>query len=189
MTDLEIFQSRINYINQFKRTEINTTYEDAKFLRVIVQSINAKNGIEIGSANGFGAIHMGMGFEHTGGHLHTIEIDPRMVKQCRQNIKEAGLEKTITCIFGDALKVLPNMEGKYDFVFIDAHKPDYYKYFKAIEPKLKPGAVIVADNVIRAANLMRDFLDAVEKDPNYDMVTFRASDQKRVGMAVIYKIK
>ena len=54
----------------------------------------------------------------------------------------------MTVINGDALKTLPALEGEFDFVFIDANKPDYLKYLKAIEPKLKKGAVVVADNVI-----------------------------------------
>lgn len=71
--------------------------------------------------------------------------------------------------------MLPKLEGEFDFVFIDAAKRDYYAYFKAIEPKLKPGAVIVADNVIRYAYTMRDFLSAMEADPADDMLIFQAS--------------
>ena len=60
------------------------------------------------------------------------------------------LEKTVKVVEGDALEVLPQLEGEYDFVFIDAVKSDYLKYFKALEPKLMAGSVIVADNVIRS---------------------------------------
>jgi predicted O-methyltransferase YrrM len=112
-----------------------------------------------------------------------------MVKACRENLKKVGLEKTVTCIEGDALKTLPTLEGKFDFVFIDAVKRDYLKYFKIIEPKLKPGAVIVADNVIRSARAMRDFLDYIQESPKYDTVIIRASMEKKDGMSVSYKIK
>jgi len=95
----------------------------------------------------------------------------------------------VSVVEGDALKVLPTLEGEYDFIFIDAVKSDYLKYFQAIEPKLKPGAVIVADNVIKSANAMRDFLDLMANDPNYHMTIIRASELKSDGMAVIYKVK
>jgi len=180
---------RNQFIKNFQRTWLNTTVGDAMMLRILVESMKAKRGIEVGSATGFGAVNMGIGFERNGGHLYTLEIDPRMVKTCRDNLKKAGLEKTVTCIEGDALKTLPTLEGKFDFVFIDALKRDYLKYLKLIEPKLKPGAVIVADNVIRSAGAMKDFLDYIQESPDYDTVIIRASMEKNDGMSVSYKIR
>jgi predicted O-methyltransferase YrrM len=180
---------RERFVKNFQRTSLNTTIGDAMMLRILVESAGAKRGLEVGSANGFGAINMGIAFERTGGHLYTLEIDPQMVKACRENLKKVGLEKTVTCIEGDALKTLPTLEGKFDFVFIDAVKRDYLKYFKIIEPKLKPGAVIVGDNVIRSARAMRDFLDYIQESPKYDTVIIRASMEKKDGMSVSYKIK
>lgn len=185
----DVQKFRENFIKNFQRTGLNTTPGDAAFLRIILESSNAQRGIEVGSASGYGAINMGMGFERTGGHLITIDIDPGMVRQSRENVKKMGLEKTVTVVEGDALEVIPNLEGKFDFIFIDAVKQDYFKYFKAAQPLLKPGAVIVADNVIRFADQMRDFLDAMENDPDYDMVIIKCSEEKRDGMAVIYKVR
>ena len=180
---------RQRFLANFKRTWLNTTPEDALLLRILVQSRNAQRGIEVGSANGFGALNMGIGFERTGGHLYTIDIDPKMVEECRANIQKVALEKTVTCIEGDALKVLPKLEGQFDFLFIDAVKSDTLKYFNAVKGKLKPGAVIVVDNTIRYAGAMRDFLDFMAKSPDYEIVTVRASDEKRDGMSICYKIR
>ncbi|MDH4241092.1 MAG: class I SAM-dependent methyltransferase [Phycisphaerae bacterium] len=180
---------RRQFIKNFERTSLNTTVGDAMMLRILVESMKAKRGVEVGSATGFGSVNMGVGFERTGGHLYTLEIDPRMVKETRDNLEKVGLEKTVTCIEGDALKTLPTLEGKYDFVFIDALKRDYLKYLKLIEPKLKPGAVIVADNVIRSAGAMKDFLDYIQESPDYDTVIIRASMEKNDGMSVSYKIR
>jgi predicted O-methyltransferase YrrM len=180
---------REQFIKSFQRSPLNTTIGDAMMLRILVESTNAKRGIEVGSANGFGAINMGIAFERTGGHLYTLEISPKMVKDCRDNLRKVGLEKTVTCIEGDALKTLPTLKGKFDFVFIDAVKRDYSKYLKLIEHKLKPCAVIVADNVIRSERAMKDFLDYIQESPNYDTVIIRASMEKNDGMSVSYKIK
>ena len=180
---------RERFIKNFQRNSLNTTEGDAMMLRILVESARAKRGVEIGSANGFGAINMGIAFERTGGHLYTLEIDPRRVKECRENLKEVGLENTVTCIEGDALKTLPTLEGEFDFVFIDAVKRDYLKYLKLLEPKLKPGTVIVGDNVIQSARAMRDFLDYIQESPNYDTVIIRASMEKNDGISVSYKIK
>ena len=180
---------RNKFVKNFQRTMLNTTEGDAMMLRILVESCQAKRGIEIGSASGFGAVNMGIAFERTGGHLYTLEIDPQMVKQCRDNLQKVGLENTVTCIEGDALKTLPTLEGEFDFVFIDALKSDYMKYLKLIEHKLKPGAVVVGDNVIRSARAMNDFLDYIQNSPNYDTVIIRASMEKNDGMSISYKIK
>jgi predicted O-methyltransferase YrrM len=179
---------RKEFIQNFRRTSLNTTIGDAMMLRILAESAGAKRGLEVGSANGFGAINMGIAFERTGGHLYTLEIDPRRVKECRENLNKVGLENTVTCIEGDALKILPTLEGEFDFVFIDALKRDYLKYLKLIEPKLKPGTVIVGDNVIQSARAMKDFLDYIQENPNYDTVIIRASMEKNDGMSVSYKI-
>jgi len=184
---------RNRFVKEFDRTGLNTTPGDAMMLRILVESSGAQRGVEVGSASGFGAVSMGITFERMGGHLTTLEIDPGMVKQCRDNLQKVGLEKTVTCIEGDALKTLPTVEGPIDgpidFVFIDATKSDYLKYFKLIEPKLAPGAVVVADNVIRSARAMKDFLDYIQTSPDYDTTIIRASMEKNDGMSISYKIQ
>ena len=180
---------RNEFIKNFQRTGLNTAPGDAMMLRILVESSGAKRGIEVGSASGFGAINMGIAFEKTGGHLYTLEIDPQSVKVCRDNLKKVGLENTVTCVEGDALKTLPTLEGEFDFIFIDALKQDYLKYLKSVEAKLKPGSVVVADNVIRSARAMKDFLDYIQNSPDYDTVTIRASMEKNDGMTISYKIR
>ena len=132
---------------------------------------------------------MGIGFERTGGELITVDIDPKMVTTARENLKKVRLDDVVTVVEGDALKVLSELKGQFDFVCIDAVKSDYLKYFQALEPKLSPGAVIVADNVIRSAKAMPDFLEAIAKSPNYISNTIRSDETKRYGMLVIYKVK
>lgn len=179
--------AREQFLRDFKRIGLNTTPGDARTLRILVQSKGARRGVEVGSATGYGALQMGIAFERNGGQLITVDIDPEMVRATRDSLKKTGLEKTVTVIEGDALKVLPALEGEFDFVFIDAVKSDYLKYLKALEPKLKPGALVVADNVIRSAGQMRDYLEYVQDDSRYETVIIRASDEKGDGMAVSHK--
>ena len=175
------------FIEKFQRTSLNTTPGDAMMLRILVEGSGAKLGVEIGAASGFGAINMGMGFERNGGHLYSLEIDPQRVQETRQNLQKVGLEKTVTVMEGDALKTLPTLKGQVDFVFIDALKSDYFKYLKLIEPKLKRGAVVVADNVIKSAKAMPDFLNYIQTNPDYETVIIRASEEKGDGMSISYK--
>jgi predicted O-methyltransferase YrrM len=180
---------RKQFLDNFNRTSLNTTPGDAMMLRILVEASGAKRGVEVGSASGFGAINMGIAFERTGGHLWTHDINPAAVKETRENLAKVGMESIVTVVEGDALKTLPNIEGPVDFVFIDALKQDYLKYLKILEPKLKVGAVVVADNVIQSARAMKDYLDYVQTSPDYDTVTIRASMEKNDGMTVSYKVK
>jgi predicted O-methyltransferase YrrM len=180
---------RKQFLEGFQRNGLNTAAGDAMMLRILVESMGAKRGVEVGVAFGYGAINMGIGFERTGGHLYSIEIDPKRAETSRENIAKVGLEKTVTVLQGDALQVMPTLKGEYDFVFLDALKSDYMKYLKAIEPKLKKGAVVVADNVIVSARAMADFLNYIQTSPDYDTVIIRSSMEKNDGMSVSYKIR
>ena len=177
------------FLEKFQRIGLNTTPGDAMMLRILIASRNAKRGIEVGTASGFGAVNMGMAFERTGGHLYSLEIDPKFAKETRDNLQKVGLQKSVTVMEGDALKLLPTLEGQFDFIFIDALKKDYLKYLKAIEPKLSRGAVVVGDNVIKSAKGMADFLEYVQTSPDYETVIIRASEEKGDGMSISYKLR
>ncbi len=180
---------RKEFLDKFQRTGLSTTPGDAMMLRILIEARGAKRGIEVGAASGYGAINMGIGFERTGGRLTSVEIDPRRAEVTRQNLAKVGLEETCSVVTGDALKVLPALEGEFDFIFIDAAKPDYLKYLKAVEAKLRKGSVVVADNVIVSARAMADYLEYVQNSPDYETVIIRSSMEKGDGMAVSYKLK
>jgi predicted O-methyltransferase YrrM len=188
MPSVKLEQLRNDFIGNFTRIEKNTTPGDAALLRILVESSRAKRGLEIGTATGYGAILMGLGFERNGGELLCVDVDAKMVAIARDNIKHVRLQKTVTIVEGDALAVIPTLKGKFDFVFIDAIKQDYLDYLRAVEPKLKSTAVIVADNVVQFAEEMHDFLEVLQCDPRYHSVILRASEEKGDGMAVAYKV-
>lgn len=177
------------FLEKFPWTEMCTTPEDAMMLRILIESRGAKRGVEVGGNVGYGAIHMGIGFERTGGRLYSVEIDPSNVRTARRNLESVGLSKTVTVIEGDALQVLPGLEGGIDFIFLDALKRDYLKYLKSLEPKLVRGATVVADNVIVSGRQMPDFLGYVQSSPDYDSVVIRASLHKNDGMLIGFKIR
>lgn len=177
------------FLDSFQRIGLNTAPGDAMMLRILIASSGAKRGIEVGAASGYGAMNMGIAFERNGGHLYSLEIDPKWAAVTSENIAKIGLEKTVTVIQGDALKTLPTLEGQFDFIFIDAAKPQYLKYLQAIEPKLKPGALVVGDNVIKSARAMQDFLKYIQTSPNYETVIIRASEEKDDGMSISVKLR
>lgn len=186
--DPSSIEFRSQFIENFKHIMLDSAAEDAMFLRILIDAMDARRGIEVGVARGFGAVNMGIAFERTGGHLYGVDISRSMCTKARANLKTVALDTVVTVIEGDALKVLPKLEGKYDFVFLDALKRDYFKYFKFVEDKLVDGAVVTADNTIGSARAMRDFLDYVFESEKYDAVTIRASMAKNDGITLVYKV-
>ncbi len=180
-------QMFLRELEEYARTHPvwNVPPTDGQFLRVLVESCKSKRALEIGSSNGYSTVWIGMGLEQTGGELITLEIDHNRAQMCKENIRKAGLGKVVTSIEGDALKTIPTLKGPFDFVFIDAWKPDYKKYLDMVMTKMPVGGVIAAHNAIQSANSMRDYLDAVKTDPRFDTVI--VSTTMRDGLAITYK--
>ncbi len=139
--------------------------EDGRFLRAMVASSGATRALEIGGANGYSAIWIGLGLRQTGGKLTTIEYDPARAKVAAENIRKAGLSDIVTVVSGDAFKAIPTLQGEFDFVFLDAWKRDYKKFLDMVFPRLKPRGMFLAHNVVNKQSEMTDFLQAIRNDP------------------------
>ncbi|MFO7692851.1 MAG: class I SAM-dependent methyltransferase [Vicinamibacterales bacterium] len=139
--------------------------EDGRFLRFLVVATNAKRILEIGGASGYSAIWIGLGLRETGGTLVTIEYDPARAKAAAANIKAAGLSDVVRVVPGDAFKAIPGVQGTFDFVFLDAWKKDYQRFFDLVFPRLDNGGLFVAHNVVNKAEEMGDFLATIRSHP------------------------
>ena len=139
--------------------------EDGRFLRVLIASSQARRALEIGGASGYSAIWMGLALRETGGRLVTIEYDPVRARELKENIRRAGLTDIVQVIAGDAFTEIPKVPDTFDFVFLDAWKKDYRKFFDLVYPRLDRGGLFVAHNVVNKKNEMGDFLEAVHTHP------------------------
>ena len=91
------------------------------------------------------------------GKIDTIERDIERVKEARENIKKAEVEEKINIYEGDAVEILPTLDDKYDVVFIDAAKGKYPFFLSQALRMIKPGGVIIADNVLYKGYVMSDY--------------------------------
>jgi caffeoyl-CoA O-methyltransferase len=158
--------------------------EDGRFLRLMVASSGAKHALEIGGASGYSAIWIGMGLRETGGRLVTIEYDPVRAKELADNIKAAGLTDIVQVMAGDAFQQIPKVAGTFDFVFLDAWKKDYKRFFDMVYPRLDKGGLFLAHNVVNKRSEMGDFLDAIQKQPSVWTTIVSPSGE---GMSVTWK--
>lgn len=148
----------------------NVPPETGRFLHMLVRSTGTQNAIEVGTSNGYSGIWIASALRHTGGHLTTLEADPWKVELATENFRRAGVQDIVTIVKGDSTATLEDLEGPFDFAFIDAAKEQYFSYFKLLEPKIAINAPILADNAISHADHMRDYLDYVEKAENLETV-------------------
>jgi len=160
--------------------------EDGRFLRVMIVSSGTKRALEIGAADGYSAIWIGLGLRETGGRLTTIEYDPARARSAAANIRRAGLSDIVTVVPGDAFEQIPKLAGAVDFVFLDAWKRDYKRFFDLLLPRLEPRGLFLAHNVVNKQTEMRDFLDAIHNDPRLFTSIVKPGTE---GMSVSVKVR
>ena len=160
-----------------------------KFLTKYIEENNVKSILEIGSAIGYSAIKMALVNENI--KITTIEKDNVRYMEALKNIKDFGLEKRITLIYGDAL--LLNIEDKYDLIFIDAAKGQYINFFEKYSKNLNKKGIIISDNIdfhglvnkeerIESKNLrqlvdkIRRYIDFLKENASFETTFYKVGD-------------
>ena len=127
--------------------------------------------LEIGGSRGYSTIWLAAGLRYFAGRILSLEADPVKAEAWQANIAEAGLEDTAELLEGDALETLPKIDDVFDIVFIDAEKDDYERLFELAQPKVEPGGLFVADNVLSHEETLGAYSRARQADPTLESVT------------------
>lgn len=138
--------SRVTHLKTLRPRMLSGNMQ-GQFLKMMCRLVQAKRVLEIGTFTGYAAISMAMGLEK-GGLVHTIDINDEIEDFAREFITKSGLEDKILFHVGDACEVIPQLEETFDLVFIDADKRQYTDYYKLIFDKVRPGGLILADDVL-----------------------------------------
>jgi len=174
--------------------------EVAQFLTFLVQLSGARDILEIGTAIAYSTIWLARAAIPRDGHVTTIEINDRRAKTALKNIRVAGLEDRITLLKGHAVDIVPQLKDQYDFIFVDAAKGQYGWFFAELYPRLKPGGLLVSDNVLAgglvtapdeelqhrqktAVRRLREYLAMITSHPNLETTVIPFGD----GVAVSLK--
>jgi caffeoyl-CoA O-methyltransferase len=129
-----------------------------RLLNLLVRMSKARRILEIGTFTGYSAICMALDLP-SGGRLDTIDIDEEKERLVRGFVEKAGLSDKIHLHLGDALQVIDRLEGAFDFVFIDADKENYPKYFDKILPRMVAGGMVLADNTLWSGKVVGEDRD------------------------------
>ncbi len=185
-----------------KQTNIRTNYPrmlsgavQGRLLTILAEISNARNVLEIGTFTGYSATCLAYGLPEEG-HIDTLEINDELEDLIREGWSRAGVEDKITLHIGDARKTIATLEGPYDLVYIDANKREYSEYYDLVFDLVRPGGLILADDVLWDGKLWQDplpqdkqtlgiaaFNDKVMADPRVESVLLPIRD----GLNVIRK--
>ncbi len=169
--------------------QIAVSAQQGKFLSLLAGAIQARRILEIGTLGGFSTIWLARGAGPQGSVV-TLEYEPRHAEVARANLERAGVADRVEVIVGAALDTLPNLKGPFDLVFVDADKENYVAYLHWAVRLARPGALILADNVIRQgqvldpqdsaqARAVRETLQLMGEHPQLDTAVIQTVGAKR----------
>lgn len=124
-----------------------------RVLSMLSKLIRPVNILEIGTYTGYSALCLCEGMQETG-MLHTIDIKEELVDFQRKHFDKSPWGKQIVQHLGEATEIIPNLDVKFDLVFIDADKENYINYFELIVPKMNKGGIILSDNVLWSGKVL-----------------------------------
>jgi predicted O-methyltransferase YrrM len=155
---------------------ISVSVAQGKQLHLIALAQNARAVLEVGTLGGYSTIWLARALPD-GGRLVTLELDPKHAEVARANLAAAGLAEIAEVRVGPAIQTLPQLDGPFDLVFIDADKASNADYFSWAVKLSRPGTVIIVDNVVRGGAVIeagsadqsvqgvRRLVDAVAAEP------------------------
>ncbi len=135
-----------------------------QLLYFLSSMLQPKSILEVGTFTGYATICLARGLAK-GGSMHTIEVNEELESIIRKYIAKAGLTEQIQLHMGDARKIIPSIDGDFDLILIDAAKKDNAAYFDILIDRLRPGGLMIADNVLWDGKVTQ-----VEKDKKTKMI-------------------
>jgi caffeoyl-CoA O-methyltransferase len=131
--------------------------DQARLLTLLARMLDAREALEIGTFTGYGAICIARGLAE-GGQLTCLEVDEELAGVARANVAAAGLGDRVTIKVGpagDALAAIPEVP-QVDLAYVDADKDGYAGYYEALVPRMRPGGVIVLDNMLLGKRVLEE---------------------------------
>ena len=154
---------------------MNVPPEDGRLLRLLAESIGAKQVLEIGTSNGCSGLWLSLALRTTEGKLTTLELDEEKVKLARENFKAAGVDGIVTVVQGNAHEKVKDVKGPFDLVFIDAEKEGYVQYLEQVLPLVRPGGLILAHNIAMRrgeGDPVSRYVEAAAKNPALETLLY-----------------
>jgi len=142
------------------------------FLNLCARNIDAKTIVEFGTSFGISTLYLAAAARDTGGHVTGTELEASKAERARANLQQAGLADYAEIRIGDAMETLKDVDEPVDLLFLDGWKDIYVPVAKMMEPKLRPGSLVLADNLHTFPAELKPYLDYVSRpDGPYKSMT------------------
>ena len=161
--------------------------ETARLLRALVLATGAKNILEIGTAIGYSAIWLAQALP-ADGQLITMELSAERAATARDNLERAGLSPKVSVIVGDATRFLHKVSGPFDLIFQDGDKSLYATMLEPLVGLLRPGGVLVTDNVLWNGEVVEGLRADAHARPGIDRGDSRLQRAARRGRAAVHDV-
>ncbi len=168
---------------------IGVSAPQGKLLHLLARAIGARRVLELGTLAGVSAIWLARALP-ADGRLTTLELDPALAAVARANLERAGLADRVDVLVGPALATLPTLDGPFDLAFLDADKATMPQQLELVLPRVRPGGLVVCDNVVRRGTVadpapddatargVRAALELLAADPRVDATAIQTVGAK-----------
>lgn len=164
-----------------------------RVLSMLSKLVNPRRILEVGTFTGYATLCLAEGL-HPEGKLYTLDINVELEDMVRRNFADSVYEKQIVYLLGDAMQNIPQLDEVFDLVFIDADKKNNGAYYDLVIDKVRPGGLIIVDNVLWSGKVLSNqqdkdtrniitFNDKIAKDPQVEKLILPVRD----GLFVIRK--
>jgi caffeoyl-CoA O-methyltransferase len=152
---------------------------EGRFLELLVYGLQARRVLELGTYSGYSSLSMAAGLPE-GGHIDTCEFDQTHAEVARRHIAASPYADQITVHLGPALETIEQLEGEFDFVFIDADKVNYLNYYEALVPRLAESGLMALDNTLWSGRVLDESDDSDETKAIRELNDRLAADDRVV---------
>lgn len=166
------------------------------FLTLLTSLVQARHVLEIGTFTAYGTVCLARGLANSPeSRVVTLEANPEIRYLIDRHLAAAGVAEKVERLIGDALKIIPTRSESWDLVFIDAHKQEYIDYYKAVIDQVRPGGLILSDNVLWSgkvvhepddvdAKVLRQYNEMLRDDSRVDVLMLPIRD----GLSIARKL-
>ncbi|MBZ0296899.1 MAG: class I SAM-dependent methyltransferase [Anaerolineae bacterium] len=166
-----------------RKKMLNLDPATAHLISILIRSSQRRSLLEIGTSNGYSTIWLAWAAKANGGHVTSLDRDPDKHVLADANLKRAGLRDTVDLLNGDATERVKALEGPFDFVFFDADRTSAPAQLSLLQPRLLPGALILADNALSHPDEIAPYLAAINVQPDFDHTIIPVGK----GLSLAYK--
>jgi predicted O-methyltransferase YrrM len=184
LTELEVWGRNHDAAEQERpKKMLNLEPDTAHFISVLIRSSRCKHLLEIGTSNGYSTIWLAWSAQATQGHVISLERNEAKQVMADGNLRRAGLRAMVDLRLGDATELVGTLTGPFDFVLFDADRISAPDQLRLLQPKLLPGALVLADNALSHPDEIAPYLAAITALPDVDHMIIPVGK----GLSLAYK--